>query len=200
MVEPLRYVDPAAVTAYWQDAGGVPSAWASASGSAQDAATYSASEWLDRQYAERWKGARAEPTTQIRDWPRTSVADRQGNPIDAETTPQAVRDATSIACILYVSGTLPAARSTPEIEALLADLVNVDAIPEVVTTAELLAEAERALHRMLLNGGIVSMSFGGKAHTFSSTSELMSLIERLRRVVGQERRRASFVHVRRIQP
>lgn len=197
---PTRYVDPAQVTAYWQaQASGVPAEWLAAAGDQQSSVTYRASEWLDRQFGTTWKGSRTDPATQIRDWPRDGVVDPQGNPVDSATTPQAVRDSTSIACVLDLQGRLPARQATGQIVDLLSGLLLPTSAPENVSTAALLTAARQALHRLLRTGGIVSLSIEGESHTFSDPEALLRLITALERKVTTETRRRTASRVRRIQ-
>ena len=171
----LRYVAEADVTAYWTTHGGVPAAWSDASAADQLGATYTASEWLDQAYRTRWLGTRSDPTTQVRDWPRSGVVDQQGNPVASDVAPAAIKDATCIAAVLQVSGTLPETRSTTEIEQLVEPYVQTSGLVVPSTPGDALAVIDRAIAAHLASGGVTSLSINGRSQTFESIEALMKV-------------------------
>lgn len=53
-----------------------------------------ASEYIDAAYLTVWPGVKAEGRTQTRQWPRAGVWDASGYPVDADTVPAEVENAT----------------------------------------------------------------------------------------------------------
>lgn len=105
MTDVVYYIAVDDVDTYFANRGTVPEQWTAASPANQERALLTAAEWMDRTYGARWKGARSS-TSQIRDWPRTGVTDRDGNSLSSTTTPTAVRYANAEAAVLHLQGQL----------------------------------------------------------------------------------------------
>lgn len=62
-----------------------------------------ASEWLDGAFGYRWPGYKVgDRQQQTRDWPRSWVQDREGYPVDAETVPTEIQNATYEAALRHL--------------------------------------------------------------------------------------------------
>lgn len=63
-----------------------------------------ASEWLDGSFGHRWPGYKVgDRNQQVRDWPRSWVQDREGYPVDAETVPVEIENATYEAALRHLT-------------------------------------------------------------------------------------------------
>jgi hypothetical protein len=80
---------------------GSPTAWTGATTSSKELALRSATEWLDQTYGTRWIGYRS-VSTQVRDWPRNGVYDRDGRAFSSTEVPQVVKDACSYMALRYL--------------------------------------------------------------------------------------------------
>lgn len=62
-----------------------------------------ASEWLDGAFGYRWPGYKVgDRQQQTRDWPRSWVQDREGYPVDANTVPTEIENATYEAALRHL--------------------------------------------------------------------------------------------------
>lgn len=62
-----------------------------------------ASEWLDGSFGYRWPGYKVgDRAQQTRDWPRSWVQDREGYPVDANTVPPEIEQATYEAALRHL--------------------------------------------------------------------------------------------------
>lgn len=62
-----------------------------------------ASEWLDGAFGYRWPGYKVgDRQQQIRDWPRSWVQDREGYPVDADSVPVEIENATYEAALRHL--------------------------------------------------------------------------------------------------
>lgn len=105
MTDVVYYIAVDDVDTYFGNRGAIPTEWSSATPANQEKALLTAAEWMDRTYGARWKGSRSS-TSQVRDWPRTGVTDRDGNSLSSTTTPTAVRYANAEAALLHLRGEL----------------------------------------------------------------------------------------------
>lgn len=80
-----------------------PATWTGLTTAAKQAALIIGTDYLDREYRGRWKGARAS-RTQARDWPRVGVADVDGSAVPSTETPLAVQYATAEAALRHAAG------------------------------------------------------------------------------------------------
>lgn len=94
------------MSAYGTDAGFT--AYATARGEAsvgaaseadRDAARLRASEFIDGKFGHRFPGWRADGRDQVREWPRSFAADREGWPIDVDEIPDEIERATYEAAV-----------------------------------------------------------------------------------------------------
>lgn len=96
------YASVSDATAY-HAARGNPAAWSSASLAAQETALRSATDYIERKYASRWKGQRWLSTQRLA-WPRSRVeVDAMLLPLSP--LPRELREATFEMALRYVSGT-----------------------------------------------------------------------------------------------
>lgn len=62
-----------------------------------------ASEWLDGAFGYRWPGYKVgDRQQQTRDWPRSWVQDREGYPVDANSVPSEIENATYEAALRHL--------------------------------------------------------------------------------------------------
>lgn len=99
------YIAAEDVETYFANYGDVPAVWTAATSTQRAQAIEVASRWIDFEFGLRWKGRRTS-SSQIRDWPRTGVYDRDNYAVSSSTTPTAVRNAAAEAAVLHLSGTL----------------------------------------------------------------------------------------------
>lgn len=70
---------------------------------AVDVALLVASEWLDGSFGYRWPGYKVgDRAQQTRDWPRSWVQDREGYPVDADSVPTEIEQATYEAALRHL--------------------------------------------------------------------------------------------------
>ena len=105
------YIASADVDTYFAAYGDVPAVWTAATSTQKLQAIEVASRWIDFEFGLRWKGRRTS-ASQIRDWPRTGVYDRDNYAVSNSTTPKAVRNATAEAAVLHLSAELTTYGST----------------------------------------------------------------------------------------
>lgn len=105
MTDVVYYIAVEDVDTYFGNRGTVPAEWLAATPANQERALLTAAEWMDRTYGGRWKGSRSS-STQVRDWPRSGVTDRDGNALSSTTTPTVVRYANAEAAVLHLRGEL----------------------------------------------------------------------------------------------
>lgn len=62
-----------------------------------------ASEFIDRSFRSQWQGLKVGQREQLRDWPRSGVVDRDGNPVLSEVVPLEVESATYEAALRQIT-------------------------------------------------------------------------------------------------
>lgn len=72
----------------------------------KEAALRRATQWLDNEYGNKWKGRRINEAMSL-DWPRYEVYDRDGYYIDSDAVPNGVREATAEMAIKIHGGEDP---------------------------------------------------------------------------------------------
>lgn len=127
-----RYIDTADVGPYFAQFGSIPSEWSSATASEQLAATEVASRWLDQTFGRRWSGRRTD-STQVRDFPRTGLVDRDGYAMSSTTTPLAVRYACAEAAVLHLQGELNSIPTAASSERIASKTISAGDVSKSVT-------------------------------------------------------------------
>jgi hypothetical protein len=84
---------------------GSPTAWASATNEAKEAALRYATMWIDGKFT--WQGS-ITSESQVLDFPRSNVWDEQGRALGTNTIPQRLKDATAEMALAHVGAALNA--------------------------------------------------------------------------------------------
>ncbi len=78
--------------------------WIAALTAAKEIALIRATQYLDNQYRNRWRGARVQESQALA-WPRANAEDYDGYYYDSTELPQTLKDATAECAIKYASST-----------------------------------------------------------------------------------------------
>jgi hypothetical protein len=99
------YTALAAATAYLTDYAVTSelASWTAAADAAKETALVLATQYLDNEYAGRWRGSRANETQALA-WPRAYVEDADGFWVDADAVPQKLQDACAELALRVVLG------------------------------------------------------------------------------------------------
>jgi len=98
------YLSLAAADTY-HSSHGSPTAWASATDPAKEAALRYATQWVDGKF--QFLGSVAD-SDQVLDWPRQNVWDDEGRSVAADIVPQRVKDATAEMALAHIGAALNA--------------------------------------------------------------------------------------------